>query len=134
MMPYGVNSAEEALSGVAPNASTETCDISDFMHSNTWLLRQTGNASYGDRLERAFHNAAPAAVSRSYMEHVCLLRPISAAVGQSMSKDLNRIGRPVLVSLVLTPRLIGAGTISPLICGKCHRESMGKASKSTRSV
>lgn len=40
------------------------------MHSNTWLLRQTGNAVYGDRLERAFHNAAPAAVSRSYMEHV----------------------------------------------------------------
>lgn len=56
--------------GVAPNASTETCDISDFMHSNTWLLRQTGNATYGDRLERAFHNAAPAAVSRSYMQHV----------------------------------------------------------------
>ena len=47
MMPYGVNSAEEALSGVAPNASTETCDISDFMHSNTWLLRQTGNSTYG---------------------------------------------------------------------------------------
>lgn len=40
------------------------------MHSNTWLLRQTGNAIYGDRLERAFHNAAPAAVSRTYMEHV----------------------------------------------------------------
>ena len=40
------------------------------MHSNTWLLRQTGEASYGDRLERAFHNAAPAAVSRTYTEHV----------------------------------------------------------------
>ena len=40
------------------------------MHSNTWLLRQTGKATYGDRLERAFHNAAPAAVSRSYTEHV----------------------------------------------------------------
>ena len=40
------------------------------MHSNTWLLRQTGKATYGDRLERAFHNAAPAAVSRTYTEHV----------------------------------------------------------------
>jgi hypothetical protein len=70
MMPYGVNSGEEALSGVAPNASTETCDVSDFIHSNTWLLRQTGNSTYGDRLERAFHNAAPAAINRQYTQHV----------------------------------------------------------------
>jgi hypothetical protein len=70
MLPYGVNSAAEALSGVAPNASTETCDVADFIHSNTWLLRNTGKAAYGDRLERAFHNAAPGAVNRDYTKHV----------------------------------------------------------------
>lgn len=70
MMPYGVNSAEEALSGVAPNASTETCDVSDFMHSSTWLLRNTGKSQYGDRLERAFFNAAPGAVDRKYKQHI----------------------------------------------------------------
>ena len=36
----------QALSGVAPNASTETCDVSDFIHSNTWLLRNTGHARH----------------------------------------------------------------------------------------
>merc|ERR1712050_142944 len=61
MLPHGVNSAEEALSGIAPNASTETCDVSDFIHSTTWSLRVTGESKYGDYLERAFHNAAPAA-------------------------------------------------------------------------
>jgi DUF1680 family protein len=70
MLPYGVNSGEEALSGIAPNASTETCDVSDFLHSNTWLLRNTGKAVYGDRLEKAFHNAAPGAVNRDYTKHV----------------------------------------------------------------
>jgi hypothetical protein len=44
--------------------------VADFIHSNTWLLRNTGNGLYGDRLERAFHNAAPGALSRSYTKHV----------------------------------------------------------------
>lgn len=75
MLPYGVNSAEEALSGIAPNASTETCDVSDFIHSNTWLLRHVGDGRYGDRLERAFFNAAPGALNRDYTQHVYYQSP-----------------------------------------------------------
>jgi len=75
LLPYGVNSGQEALSGVAPNASSETCDVSDFIHSNTWLLRNTGKGLYGDRLERAFHNAAAGALNRDYTKHVYYQNP-----------------------------------------------------------
>ena len=66
MQPHGVNSADEDLNGIAPNLATETCDVSDFIFSSSWLYRITGHTQYGDRLEKAFHNAAPAAVNRSF--------------------------------------------------------------------
>ena len=59
MQVYGVNSGDEDMNGIGPNAATETCDISDFIYSNAWLLRITGQSKFGDHLERAFFNAAP---------------------------------------------------------------------------
>lgn len=68
---HGVNSADEQLNGISPNLGTETCDISDFTYSNEWLLRITGNGRvHGDRLEKAFHNAAPGAINRTFTGHV----------------------------------------------------------------
>jgi hypothetical protein len=68
---HGVNSAQEALSGIGPNVGTETCDIVDYSYSNEWLLRITGDARvHGDRLEKAFHNAAPGAINRTFSGHV----------------------------------------------------------------
>ena len=50
---------------------TETCDIVDYTYSNEWLLRITGDARvHGDRLEKAFHNAAPGAINRTFTGHV----------------------------------------------------------------
>eukprot|EP00937_MAST-01D_sp_MAST-1D-sp2_P001217 g1217.t1 len=74
-LPHGVNSAFEDMDGVAPDVATETCDVSDFLHSNAWLLRVTGRAKYADRLERAFFNAAPGAVNRSFSGHVYFQQP-----------------------------------------------------------
>lgn len=62
VQPHGVNSADEDMNGISPGAGTETCDVSDFLYSNTWMLRITGDGKFGDRLEKAFHNAAPATV------------------------------------------------------------------------
>ena len=57
--------------GIGPNVGTETCDIVDFTYSNEWLLRITGDARvHGDRLEKAFHNAAPGAINRTFSGHV----------------------------------------------------------------
>lgn len=63
MQVYGVNSGDEDMNGIGPNAATETCDVSDFIYSNSWMLRVTGRSKFGDHLERAFYNAAPGAVS-----------------------------------------------------------------------
>lgn len=60
------------MNGIGPNAATETCDVSDFIYSNSWMLRVTGHSKFGDRLERAFYNAAPGAVSNPIVKH-CLI-------------------------------------------------------------
>lgn len=68
---HGVNSAQEHLSGIGPNVGTETCNIVDYTYSNEWLLRITGDTRvHGDRVEKAFFNAAGAAINRSFEAHV----------------------------------------------------------------
>lgn len=66
MLPYGVISAEEYVSGVGALRCTETCDVHCFLWANTWMLRILGEGGFGDRVERAFFNAAPATVSRDF--------------------------------------------------------------------
>ncbi|MDD4426967.1 MAG: glycoside hydrolase family 127 protein [Paludibacter sp.] len=75
LMPHGVNSSWENLMGISPELGTETCDISDYINSNIWMYRITGSAKYGDRLERAMFNAAPAAVSDDYTHLAYLQAP-----------------------------------------------------------
>ncbi|GAB3420506.1 beta-L-arabinofuranosidase domain-containing protein [Niabella aquatica] len=72
MMSYGVNSSWENLMGISPELGTETCNISDFINSNIWLYRITGDAVYGDKIEKAFFNAAPAAVDSGFQHLVYL--------------------------------------------------------------
>ena len=66
LLPYGVASGEEFLSGVGAFRLTETCDVSAMLWSTAWLYRITGERSWGDNLERAFFNAAPAPISRDF--------------------------------------------------------------------
>ena len=66
MLPFGVNSAEEYLSGIGPYRFTETCDVPAAMWTRTWLLRITGDSRWADDVERAFLNAGPVPVSRDF--------------------------------------------------------------------
>ena len=75
VQPHGVNSAYEDLNGISPGIGTETCDVSDSIYTLSWMLRITGDGRYGDRAERAFYNAAPAAVSRRFTDHVYFQSP-----------------------------------------------------------
>lgn len=77
MQPHGVVSADEDMNGISPNVATETCDVSDFIYSNSWMLRITGDGRYADALEKAFHNAAPGAVNRTFDGHVCVVACLS---------------------------------------------------------
>ena len=63
MLPYGVTSGEEWLSGVGAFRLTETCDVTAHLWSTSWMYRILGERSYGDGMERAFFNAAPGPVA-----------------------------------------------------------------------
>ena len=66
LLPYGVASGEEFLSGVGTLRCTETCDVVAAIWSNIWLYRVTGERSFGDSVERAFFNAGPAPIARDF--------------------------------------------------------------------
>ena len=66
MLPYGVTSGEEWLSGIGAFRLTETCDVTAHLWSASWMYRISGERSYGDGMERAFFNAAPGPISRDF--------------------------------------------------------------------
>ncbi len=66
MLPTGVNSSNEYLHGIGAFEAAETCDVTDFMWSNIWMARATGDARYGDRIEQDAFNALPGAVSATF--------------------------------------------------------------------
>ncbi|XHR27335.1 MAG: beta-L-arabinofuranosidase domain-containing protein [Chthoniobacteraceae bacterium] len=51
------------------------CNVVDYAWSNTWLLRITGNAVYGDRVERDVFNAGPGGIAPDFKSHVYYLSP-----------------------------------------------------------
>ncbi len=70
MQPYGVMVSDEFCGPTGASRGTETCNVSAYMWSQIELLRISGQAVMGDRVERAFFNAAPAVVSRDFTRHV----------------------------------------------------------------
>ena len=66
MLPDGVPSSNECLSGRDPLQSHETCDISDYTWSIGYLLMATGDAAWSDRIEKAVFNAGPGCVSKNF--------------------------------------------------------------------
>ena len=75
MQPYGVPVFDEFYGPTSAFRSTETCDVAGYMWSQIVLLTITGKSVMGDRLERAFFNAAPGVVSRDFKTHVYLQSP-----------------------------------------------------------
>ena len=75
MLPIGSNSSNEFLHGIGAFEATESCDISDFMWSNIWMARATGDRRYGDRIERDVFNALPGAVNSSFTQSLYTQAP-----------------------------------------------------------
>jgi hypothetical protein len=69
MQPHGIYQCDEHMKGTGAFRGTETCNITDYIWSNLWILRVDGNRRHGDRIERAFLNAAPNAVSSDFKSH-----------------------------------------------------------------
>ncbi|MDY3875971.1 MAG: glycoside hydrolase family 127 protein [Prevotella sp.] len=66
MLPLGLVSCEEYLSGAGPFHGVETCDIPASMWNYTWQMRIDGKGQWGDRIENVFFNAGPVSVSRDW--------------------------------------------------------------------
>ncbi|MHB8952112.1 MAG: glycoside hydrolase family 127 protein [Pirellulaceae bacterium] len=70
MQPHGVPVSDENSGPTGSLRGTETCNVAGYIWSQITLLRVGGQALMGDRVERAFFNAAPAVVSRDFKSHV----------------------------------------------------------------
>lgn len=94
MQPYGVMVADECGGPTGATRGTETCNVSAYLWSQIELLRIAGQAALGDRVERAFFNAAPATVSRDFTTHVYTQTPnrLKAAGG---GRDYRRTHWPL---------------------------------------
>ena len=70
MQPYGVTVSDEEWGWTGANRGSETCNVAAEAWTRTEMLMLTGEGSWGDQIERAFFNAAPACVSRDFRRHV----------------------------------------------------------------
>lgn len=66
---HGLFTGDECLSGRSPTQGTELCAVVEAMYSLEWLLALTGDAAYGDRLERVAFNALPATFAPDMWSH-----------------------------------------------------------------
>jgi uncharacterized protein len=66
MLIDGVPSTSEWFSTTTSLDSHETCDIADHTWSWGYMLLATGDAIWGDRIERACFNAAPGALKKDW--------------------------------------------------------------------
>ncbi|MGO8752340.1 MAG: beta-L-arabinofuranosidase domain-containing protein [Thermoguttaceae bacterium] len=66
MLPYGVASGEEYMSGIGAFRKTETCNVAASIWSTVWMYRILGQGASGDAIERAFFNAGAAPIARDF--------------------------------------------------------------------
>lgn len=106
MLPYGVTSGEEWLSGIGAFRLTETCDVAAHLWSASWMYRILGERAFGDSMERAFFNAAPGPIARdfksmAYLQSPNRLKPDRLPVG--WNRDCLRytpLGNPAVLCCV----------------------------------
>ena len=86
MLPYGVASGEEHFSGIGAFRLTETCNVTADIWSMIWLYRIAGQQTWGDRIEHAFFNAAPAPIARDF-QTMCYYQSPNRILGESLPAE-----------------------------------------------
>lgn len=66
---YGHFNGDECLSGNDPIRGSELCGIVEAMYSYEWLTAITGDAKWGDNLEKLAFNGLPATISTDMWTH-----------------------------------------------------------------
>jgi len=68
-MITGVFTGDECLAGLNPSHGTELCSVAEYMYSIQFLLGESGDPSFADRLERIAYNAWPATFDKDMWLH-----------------------------------------------------------------
>ncbi len=68
-LPNGMFSADEHFAGQDPSQGTELCTVVEAMFSLETDLAITGDAAFGDRLEKIAYNALPATITEDFWAH-----------------------------------------------------------------
>ncbi len=69
MLISGLPSSTEHFTGISELSGTETCNTAVFPHSYGYLLRITGKAELGDKIEKAVFNAGIGSVTKDFRSH-----------------------------------------------------------------
>ena len=69
LLVSGLPSSTEGLDGISELAATETCNTAVFPYTYGYFLRITGDAAYGDRIEKAVFNGGLGAVTKNFISH-----------------------------------------------------------------
>ena len=69
MLISGLPSSTEHFAGITEISGTETCNTSVLPHSFGYLLRITGKAELGDKIEKAVFNAGIGSVTKDFKSH-----------------------------------------------------------------
>lgn len=66
LLPDGLHSSNEYLSGNSASQTHETCNVSDFTWSLIYLLKATKNGKYADLIENCIYNAGIGSVTEDF--------------------------------------------------------------------
>ena len=66
LLPDGLYTSAEFTMGNNIDFAHETCDITDYTWSLGYFLQTTGDAEWGDRIEKAIYNAGFGAISKDF--------------------------------------------------------------------
>lgn len=69
MLPDGVASGEEGLSGRTARSVHEMCNVVDYMWTCSYMLRATGDTQFADRIEYALFNAGLGGITKNFDAH-----------------------------------------------------------------
>lgn len=69
MLISGLPSSTEHFAGITENSGSETCNTAVLPHSFGYLLRITGEAELGDKIEKAVFNAGIGSVTKDFKSH-----------------------------------------------------------------
>lgn len=85
MLPDGITSGEEGLSGNTSINTHEMCNVIDYMWTCSYMLRLTQEVEWSERIERALFNAGLGGITKNFDAHQYYSAPNQIACAEHSS-------------------------------------------------